>query len=598
MRKYKFSKKLISLFLTMITFALTVPIAFAASETLTASNIQSYPTITYKNPDGKMYYGQTVSEAIIINDDEVVLDAIGNQVAGHFEFKDPNKRTSPISSTKADLIFVPDDTNAYTGFTKNRSSITYSVQMTDLVLADASKPPMVAVLVKQGTKLSEIEIDDGKVKNPYYENEEYAEKAYWVWTNPDQVVSESGEYDAYVDATNLSKYYNSFTAKIKVEIEKKLITPVISENPVVNEITYAPNLTWADAVISGGKVLATNEDGTTSEVEGSFAVSKTWETTQVDVSHTEIDVVFTPKNTDLIASVEVKIPVKVNPAPLAFVDAEGNTIPNGEFVFEVEPNERLRNVATRIGPFLKVPEGSLVSIQDANGQMDKGNAKNGEKYTLTVIHNYSNYEKSLTFTAQFKETKLENVRLAPVGPNKWRIDCGDYSPECQFIVYYELNNGEKKELARVNANNEFALNPKVSGNYKITVVYNKSESDFFVIDDIVLTNNVALSWACSSTGGQGGKVKFGDTVVREAPETDPAKADKPYYGFVKWNDVNGNTGLDEEALSNREVSFTMPDGDVQLEATYEFDFIMFLRYIFTTIINWFESVFASLGTLF
>ena len=60
----------------------------AEPEVLTKSNITQYPTISFKNADGKFYAGQMVGDGLIINDDEIVTDASGNQVAGHFEFID------------------------------------------------------------------------------------------------------------------------------------------------------------------------------------------------------------------------------------------------------------------------------------------------------------------------------------------------------------------------------------------------------------------------------------------------------------------------------------------------------------------------------
>lgn len=108
------SKKLFSLFLVLILTIVSVPVALAAVETLSANNVTQWPTITYKTEDGVIHYGQTFSEAVIINDDEIVLDAMGNQVAGHFEFFTPNQRptSTPETGTKLNIKFVPDDTTA------------------------------------------------------------------------------------------------------------------------------------------------------------------------------------------------------------------------------------------------------------------------------------------------------------------------------------------------------------------------------------------------------------------------------------------------------------------------------------------------------
>ena len=81
------TKKLLSILMALMMILSVVPFyASAAVETLSANNVTQWPTITYKTDDGVIHYGQTFSEAVIINDDEIVLDAEGNQVAGHFEF--------------------------------------------------------------------------------------------------------------------------------------------------------------------------------------------------------------------------------------------------------------------------------------------------------------------------------------------------------------------------------------------------------------------------------------------------------------------------------------------------------------------------------
>ncbi len=580
----KMSTKVLALFLTFLIIAVSVPMAFAA-ETLTVSSVKSWPTITYITEDKKMHFGQTYADAVVINDDEVVLDASGNQVAGHFEFLNPTAIPTP-GTVRSNIKFVPDDTTQYTEFTKRFSGdVTFSVETGILVPVDHDTNPLVATEVEAGAELRTSVLSGGEYTNPYNPEEPKLLARTWEWVSPATKVMESGYYEAVFAPGG----YEAVTTEVYVRIAGDIPETTIVEMPTFPEVTYDGVTTWGDIALVGGKAELKVE-GT--EVEGTFAISGRNLDEVIYAVEGSIEVTFTPADPEAALPYTFRIPFKVNPAPLSFKDAEGNIIADGEFVFEVEPKEKLLDVQSRITDYLNVPENSVVGFENSNGR-----AENGKEYTLKVFHDDPNYiGNELTFTAKFKETKIE-PRLAPVGPNKWRIDCNGYYPDCQFIVYYEVN-GVTKELARVNANNEFNLDPKTSGNYTIRIVYDKTEDDYFIIDEMVFTNDVKLSWSCSSTGGIGSKVQFGDTVVREAPETDPAKADKPYYSFVKWEDANGNTGLDEEALSNREITFTMPDGDVKLEATYRFDFIMFLRYIFTTIINWFESVFASIGTLF
>ena len=132
--------------------------ASAAVETLSANNVTQWPTITYNRPDGKMYFGQTLAEGITINDDEIVLDASGNQVAGHFEWFKPTLIQTYGENGKANLKFVPDDTSIYKGFTKLKSPVTFSVQNTQLVLIDENNPPVAVSQVVKGGTLSTVAV--------------------------------------------------------------------------------------------------------------------------------------------------------------------------------------------------------------------------------------------------------------------------------------------------------------------------------------------------------------------------------------------------------------------------------------------------------
>ncbi len=583
MSKNAMIKRSLSIFLALIIFVLSVPLVFAAEPvTLTKDNVTEWPTAVYKD-GGKLYLGQKDGDVVSWEGGKVEYN--GTEIPGHFEFIDPDAIQTLCGNVRANLKFIPDDLTAYTSFEATRlRNVTYTVSEIPIVFIDKVNDPLIATEVEAGASLSTSVLSGGKVKSLISENDPNLEGKTWKWTMPSTVVQESGLYEAIFTVGN---GYESLREQVQVNIKSEIPETQIVEKPFIAELTYNPNVTFADVILEGGKAVV---KGTDTEVDGKFEFL--YKNGCPNPSVTEVVVVFTPNDPEAALPYQFTIPIKVNPAPLSFRDAEGNIIADSEFVFEVEPKEKLLDVQSRITDYLNVPENSVVGFENSNGR-----AENGKEYTLKVFHDDPYYVgNELTFTAKFKETKIE-PRLAPVGPNKWRIDCNGYYPDCQFIVYYEVN-GVTKELARVNANNEFNLDPKTSGNYTIRIVYDKTEDDYFIIDEMVLTNDVKLSWSCSSTGGIGSKVQFGDTVVREAPETDPAKADKPYYSFVKWEDANGNTGLDEEALSNREITFTMPDGDVKLEATYRFDFIMFLRYIFTTIINWFESVFASIGTLF
>ena len=127
-------KRTFSIILAVFMLVSAIPFTASAAEAevLTSANITQYPTISYKNADGKYYAGQTVGDGLIINDDEIVTDANGNQVAGHFEFIDTTATNELSGNGRADLKFVPDDTNSYTGFEYARCrNVTYVISKDD-----------------------------------------------------------------------------------------------------------------------------------------------------------------------------------------------------------------------------------------------------------------------------------------------------------------------------------------------------------------------------------------------------------------------------------------------------------------------------------
>lgn len=73
--------------------------------------------------------------------------------------------------------------------------------------------------------------------------------------------------------------------------------------------------------------------------------------------------------------------------------------------------------------------------------------------------------------------------------------------------------------------------------------------------------------------------------------------EKPYYVFTGWVNESGIT-LTDEQRSAESISTTMPDNDIELEATYKFDFWLLIKYIFDTICTWFAKIGAFVTGIF
>ena len=577
------SKRMVSVFFAFILVIMTLPVAFAVEPiSLGEANVSSWPTAT-----GEIYFGQKVSEGITLTGGTVVYE--GESVPGHFEFLDPNARPS---LGVASLKFVPDDTQKYKGFEVEYAwDVMFTINKTTPVLVDENNPP-VATAVEAGAKLSTSTLTGGQIYNPYYPEEQTALAGVWKWAKGSTVVNESGYYEARITVTN----YNRITTQVYVRIAGEIPETTITEAPTVPaDLKYDGVTTWGDIPLEGGKAELKVE-GTA--IEGTFSVTDFWKTRTVNVGSYEIDVVFTPADPEAALPYSLKIPVTVNKGQMKFVDESGN-----EIVPEitVEYGTTFGDIHYYLESYVAGDDAvsiGMVGIENANKTLCKDGT-----YTASLINRTdSNYERTeLPFKIVIKRKTLTPKLTVAVGSDGLiiRDSSGNYSPKGTFTLEYTIDGVPQEPITGIKYETAFEFNYNKSGNYEYTIIYNEAEVDeYFIIDDFTTSNPIFLTWKFSATGSVDGEYKYGDEVKLEAPATDPAKEDKPFYGFVKWEDANGNTGLTEEELSNREISFAMPDGDVDLDATYKFDFCLCIRYYIQIVVDWFNSFFQSIGTLF
>lgn len=576
--------KLLSLFMAFLLITASVPIAFAATA-LKATMVTEWPTAT-----GEMYYGQIVSENITLSGGRVEYN--GTEIPGKFvHYKDDFRPLNASDAYKANLKFVPDDSSAYTGFNKLMSAdVTFLVKKTTPVWIDESDLP-VATSVKSGQTLSESTISGGTMKNPYNENETGVQAAVWTWSNPNTVLTESGEYEAYYAANE--KNYEILKRNIYVEVEQDVFLTEISVIPTINEFSYNPEITWEEVSLSGGIAVVS---GTNTQVEGEFTLTDTWKSRVPWAGSYEISAVFTPYDAEKYTTAETRIPVTVNKATMKFADKNGEeivpeiTLPYGT---------KFGDVSNYLEPYASGPD--VISIGVGGDYKDTDVCKDGT-YTAILVprSDADNYEKTeLPFKIVIERKKINPSLKASTEGMYIHDGSGTYRPTGTFTLEYTIDGVPQEPITGIKYNTKFDWNPTKSGTYVYTIIYNEAEVDeYFIIDDFTTSNPIALTWAFSATGTLDGEYKYGDEVKLEAPATDPAKADKPYYGFVKWVDNNGNTGLSEEELENKEITFAMPDGDVDLDATYKFDFLLCVRYYIQVVVDFFTSFFNSLGTLF
>lgn len=530
--------------------------AFAAETTvLSETNIVEYPVA-----NGEIWFGQKVSAGIILSGGVVTTDGTtaGTIIPGHFEFIDPDFVPEDANDAeRASIKFVPDNSEDYTGFSISRSrKVTFSVKAVTPVFIDDNDLP-VASEVEAGAKLSTSEITGGAMKNPYVEDEPNIAEGVWEWTNRRTVISESGYYEAEFFAVG----YEIITREIYVKIAGETPETTIAEYPTVPELTYNPNVTWADIELTGGKAVI---KGTETEVEGTFAIKNL--NAIPNPNKTEIEVVFTPANAEEALPYEFTIPVKVNALPISFgEDYKGTTI-DEPFEYEVAPGTMMRDILSYIqGGLLNYPTSSVTKIEDANSK-----AENGKVYMVSVL-NYTNT--NYTGSEAYIKTVFKDVEFTPTvkrstgsGLNKFFIDCGDYRPEGTFTVYC---NGE--EIAEVKRGVVFdcAVYTDEGGTFEITTKYNPVENDYFIpasalwsitvnpVRHITVANTSSMPFTVNGNSGHTATIRTGDAIELEFLMED-------FACFVIKDASGKEVTLEGVDLTSKKISFAMPDFDLKI----------------------------------
>lgn len=492
------TKKLLSLLLALMMMLSVVPMYASAADpvALTTSNVTEWPTATFINE--AMYFGQKVEDAVTLSGGKVEYN--GQSVAGHFEFIDPTFMPTAFGTQRADIKFISDDITLYTGFEAKRCRyVTYAVSKTTPVFVDEINDPLVATKVEAGATLSTSTISGGKMVNPYNPDEPKILARSWEWSSPNTVVTESGYYEAKFIPGN----YNATTAQIYVEIAVDIIESEISAIPTISDLIYDGVTIWNDITLSGG--IAVEKD-TTNVVEGTFAITDSWKWQVIEAGTYEIDVTFTPNDTEAYTKVEFKIPVTVNPAFIKFVDENGAeivpeiTVPYGTKLTD----GNMRYYISQAGcTAVAGNDGCWYDGTDADGYIF-GTSASGEAPEVgthyyefiarpyTTVGVTSNYAETVlklkvTVTPVEAEMKLDTTPIKGTDGLElwvWNKDTSSAAnPQGTFTVY--LDGTVYKD--NVKYGEHFTWQPAESKTYEFKATYTPTENDPFTIADFTLT---------------------------------------------------------------------------------------------------------------
>ncbi len=538
------TKKLLSILLVLVMMLSVVPMyASAEAVALTESNVTVWPTA-----NGEIFYGQKLSDGITLSGGEVQYD--GTVVAGHFEFIDSDFYPTSGGVNIAALKFMPENFDSYTGFEIEYAwDVLYNVNPVTPVLVDENAPP-VATEVEAGARLSTSTISGAAIKNPI--TNEIITDVVWNWESSRTKVNESGYYPARATVPSSNGGYNPLTVNIYVRIAGDIPETAIAEYPTVPELTYNPNVTWADIELTGGKAVV---KGTETEIEGSFTIKNL--TAVPNAKSTELTIVFTPANAEEALPYEFTIPVTVNPLPISFKGNDGNFIVEG-FEFEVEPGTLMRDVQSYLMDYLNYPPQSVIGVEDRNSY-----AENGRTYKLTVQHDNSNYVGTeVSFTVKFKEVEFTPT-IAFAGYNKYKVDCGAYSPAGTFTVTL---NGEVIAEVKEGVGFDCVTETDEGGTFEIVAKYNPTENDYFVISDATRTTTVAPKRELTVVSGMDFTVN-GNKTYNAIRTGDVIKLtyNMPEFAYFVIKDGNGKeVTLEGVDVTSKEITFTMPDHDLDI----------------------------------
>ena len=546
------TKKLLSILLALMMMLSVVPMYASAADpiALTEANVTVWPTAS-----GEIYFGQKISDGITLSGGEVQYD--GAVVAGHFEFIDSELRPTSAGNQIAAIKFIPNDTSAYTGFEVAYAwDVTFKVNKTTPVFVDENDTVPVATEVEAGAALSTSTLSGAKVKNPYNESESKALAAKWRWTKTSTIVNESGYYQARMV---IGTTYEVIYTDVYVKVAGEAVATTITEAPTAS-LTYDGVTTWADVELTGGKAMSGD-----TEVAGKFTIDNAGSTV-IEAGTYTLNITFTPDDTENYLPSTGTATVTVNPAPIKFVDENGAdivpeiTVPYGTTFSSGD------DICIALKNYLNIQSGvarNVYVLDDEGNILDhKTTASVGTKeYKVIARTDNKNYgEAVLTFKLTVEATDVKvNILRTTKEILVSKANNTDPTPTGTFAIYVDgqlLKDGVKH-------NNPVEWNPTASKIYTIKAVYTPIENDPVNVEDVTITIPVALER----------KITYSDNIHGGSPSylcgaTVTIKASADAETFEGWviTDAAGNTvdlGVD---LTATNITFTMPDFDLNIEA--------------------------------
>lgn len=438
-------------------------------------------------------------------------------------------------------------------------------------------------IVKTGVYLKVVNPETGKVTNYL------ASRSSVEFVNKEDSVKIAGTNaeDVIIYVTNDPSIWVKISYEFEAVQGSGIPQAEIKTMPVIEAVKYQENLTASDLTLTGGEA----------NVPGAFKVTNPEQKLGYVGEHS-ISVTFTPEDLTAAEPVEMTIQATVDKGDIVIKTAPTVTLTCGQ---------TLRNDGNRafVGGVTE-PANATFRWCDLNGSypdyMTKGYAPG--TYTLDA-----RVEAGSNYTARMVPIQVTYVPVtAPLRIIQWNNKDGVVTLSAENTQSGGLTGGSGTFLWKANGeviatiegkgNAQFEWVAPASGSYELTVEYIPTgENDSYAYTMGKQTIEVVLPHALTVTGGSGsGSYEPGETVSVSFDVTTLKKN----YEFKGWKvtNANGDT-LDVGAdLSQTNISFTMPDEAVNVEATSSFSIQLFFSNLGQSILDFFMKIAEFFSGLF
>lgn len=373
--------------------------------------------------------------------------------------------------------------------------------------------------------------------------------------------------------------YNRVDSTVLVKVIGTMQETEIIQAPQTAVVEYSPTATFGDVAIEGAKAVI---KGTDIEVKGTFSTS--WADVKVgNVGIKEIPITFTPDDTENYIASEGTMSVTVTKANYKFVNENGEvivpeiTLPYGaKFDRGDTLGVTLRNMikdrsslSGADAPFISFPDHDTEEIAPVGTNT----------YTVRI---YPSHEGNSSYQTTYREFILTIEPVVITTTASWGTDGvikGKLSHKAKGTLDIFVDGKlVADDIKAGGANNEWSVDYPIpaTGDYTIKVVYTPTENDPYSMVDFekVVTAKIRRSITYADATAVNHKIngdertpiaKLGDTIELST------------FGgvaFLGWKitDASGNeVDLGIADLMATEITFTMPDYDLFVEAMYQKD---------------------------